>query len=74
VLAGPLSATGSSSDPNAANNNLTFGGSGQSGAIMVVTYTFNEAAAVPEPVTTSLVGGALIGLAALARSRRAKRS
>lgn len=73
VLAGPLSATGSSSDPNAANNNLTFGGSGQSGAIMVVTYTFSESA-VPEPVTTSLVGGALIGLAALARSRRAKRS
>ena len=71
VLAGALSATGSSSDPNAANNNLTFGGSGQSGAIMVVTYTFSETT-VPEPVTMSLVGGALIGLAAVARARRAR--
>ena len=43
----------------------------QTGGVLQVTYTFAETT-VPEPVTMSLVGGALIGLAAVTRARRAK--
>jgi len=68
-----MSATGSSSDPHAGGN-LFFGGNAQAGGIATFTYTYTEAPEVPEPVTSALTGGALVGLAAFARKLRSRKA
>jgi hypothetical protein len=52
---------------------LSFGGGAQAGGYLAVTYTFSEVA-IPEPMTSALAGGALVGLALLARWKRAKKA
>jgi hypothetical protein len=55
-----------------AGPNVYFGGSASVAGVMEIIYTYHEVVG-PEPMTMSLVGGALIGIAALAR-RRSKRA
>jgi hypothetical protein len=62
--------SGSSSDPN--SSHLAFSGSGQIGAIATITYTYTQTL-IPEPMTSAMVGGALLGLGALMRFRRARK-
>jgi hypothetical protein len=63
-------ASGSSSDPNASH--LAYQGGGQMGAIATITYTYTQIP-VPEPMSSLLVGGALLGLGVLVRTRRARK-
>ena len=62
-----ISASGTSSDPN--SSHLSYGGTGQMGAIMTLTYNYTEAA-VPEPGTFAVMGSALLSLGMLIRRRR----
>jgi hypothetical protein len=48
---------------------VSFGGSASAAATLEIIYNYHLQA-IPEPVTMSLVGGALIGLAAFARRRK----
>lgn len=50
---------------------IFFGGDGSIGGTFTLTYTYTAAGSTPEPATMAMVGGLLIGLAALARKRRA---
>jgi hypothetical protein len=52
---------------------LFFGGLATAGAVAVFQYTFTEQY-VPEPVTSALVGGALVGVALLARRKRVQKA
>jgi len=49
---------------------IFFGGDGTIGGELTVTYNFTSGSA-PEPATMAMAGGLLLGLAALARKRRA---
>jgi hypothetical protein len=60
--------SGTSTDSH--SGNLAYQGNGQMGAIATITYTYSEMP-IPEPVTSSLVGGALVGIALIFRKRRA---
>jgi hypothetical protein len=52
---------------------LTCTGNANTGAFLVVTYTYSEVAA-PEPMTFTLAGGSLLGLGLVARKRRSKKA
>jgi hypothetical protein len=50
---------------------VSFGGSASAGAAMEIIYTYHETP-LPEPVTMSLVGSALVGIAVIARRKVTK--
>jgi hypothetical protein len=64
-----VAVSGTSADPHSAS--LAYQGSGQMGAIATITYTYTEAA-VPEPATLGLVGGALAMVGIVIRRKRAR--
>jgi hypothetical protein len=66
TVVGSMGQYGGSSVPG-----VSFGGSASAGGVTEIIYTYHTEA-IPEPVTMSLVGGALLGLAVYTR-RRARR-
>ncbi len=52
---------------------VSFSGSASAGGVAEIVYTYHLTS-TPEPVTMTLVGGALLGLAVVSRRRRSKKS